>query len=72
MKQLLMTLRFEGVKVLFGIVFGLIGWYGLSIRRLPDDLPYTTPIPYDVVFWISICLGVVLLLWAHAKAPKAG
>lgn len=60
--QLLDFLRFHLVETLVGLVLALGGGYNaITYVPLPDDAPFTTPVPYGLVFWIIAVSGVLIL-----------
>lgn len=66
-----MLLRFYMGRLVFGLINVLLGGYGLySYKPLPDDSPFSYPIPYDQAFLLIVLVGCCVVVWAWISARR--
>jgi hypothetical protein len=70
-RQFLDFLRFHLFELLIGLAILGIGIHGVATYiPLPDDLPFSSPFPFEKIYWSAILVGPFIVCRAIYKWNK--
>lgn len=71
MNAVLWALRFSGMSFVIGLILSVWGSYlWWSYEPLPDDLPFSSPVDYGLVFLFFAVVGAVLVIRALLEGER--